>query len=311
MWTSLLIVVLALLVVPITGVKVVYPLYLHAVRERERDVLFATAQPFLARPTRSSEMAALPPPVQRYLHNVLSVGGRDIQTVWMHQEGSFREAEPASPWNPFDATQAVRTQPPGFIWDASIQIIPSVPVHVVDQYDERGGRLTARLAGAIPVMKGTPGPELDEGELLRYLAETPLYPTALLPGRGVTWTPIDDRSARATLVDGDTAVSLAFSFDAHDRVTRITGQRPFLKEDRTTEPRLWTGYWTDYVDQGEVRTPTKGEVAWVHPEGGEVSYWRARIVSIEYNSGLSTVPETASSSSRTVPEYEIGLMPTQ
>lgn len=40
---------------------------------------------------------------------------------------------------------------------------------------------------------GTPRPEL-----MRLLGEAAWYPTVLLPGQGVRWQPVDDRSAEAT-----------------------------------------------------------------------------------------------------------------
>jgi hypothetical protein len=38
---------------------------------------------------------------------------------------------------------------------------------------------------------------MDEGELSRYLAEAPWYPTALLPAAGIEWEPVDDSAARS------------------------------------------------------------------------------------------------------------------
>ena len=48
---------------------------------------------------------------------------------------------------------------------------------------------------------------------MRFLAEAAWYPTALLPSQGVRWDAIDDTSARASLVDDVTTVSLVFRFD--------------------------------------------------------------------------------------------------
>jgi hypothetical protein len=142
-------------------------------------------------------------------------------------------------------------------------------------------------------MDADPGPMLDQGELLRYLAEAPLYPTALLPGMGVEWTPIDDRSARATLTDRGTTASLVFSFNDRNEVARVRGTRGYLAEDGTYESRIWTGYWHHYEDRGGRRVPTQGEVSWIHPEG-EVSYWRGHIFHFEYTmSGHADQPATA------------------
>ncbi len=74
-----------------------------------------------------------------------------------------------------------------------------MPAGVHDAYVNGRAVLTARLFGLIKVMESPDSPELT-GELLRFLAEGPWYPTALLPGPHVSWEPIDDDSARLTLV---------------------------------------------------------------------------------------------------------------
>ena len=46
---------------------------------------------------------------------------------------------------------------------------------------------------------------------MRYVAEAPLVPTALLPGPGVTWTGIAT-TAQLTVVDGAVSATLRFRF---------------------------------------------------------------------------------------------------
>jgi len=57
--------------------------------------------------------------------------------------------------------------------------------------------------------------EIARGELMRFLAEAPWYPTALLPEEGVAWQPLSAQAAIATLQDHDSTVSLTFRF-SHD-----------------------------------------------------------------------------------------------
>ena len=89
---------------------------------------------------------------------------------------------------------------------------PGLNAFVHDAYVAGEGALHAEFLGLVTLadMRGTP--ELAQGELLRYLAEAMWYPTALLPSQGVNWTPIDETSARATLTDRATTVSLDFHF---------------------------------------------------------------------------------------------------
>ena len=47
--------------------------------------------------------------------------------------------------------------------------------------------------------QGQGSDELARGEFMRWFAEAPWYPTALLPSQGVRWQAVDDTSAQATL----------------------------------------------------------------------------------------------------------------
>jgi hypothetical protein len=202
--------------------------------------------------------------------------------VRVEQSGTFRAGGAAAPWRPFRATQHVTTRPPGFVWDAAIEMMPWVPVRVMDAYHDGRGLLRAVLGGVLPVMEAEPGPALDEGELLRYLAEAPLYPTALLPDAGVEWAPVDDTAARATLVHGDTTATLTFHFNERNEVDRVEGKRSYTREDGTLESRSWVGHWRRYRERGGMWVPTEGEVAWVDPEKGETSYWRGQMDRLHY-----------------------------
>lgn len=245
------------------------------------DALLAAAAAPTQCTVQTSNLDTLPAPIQRYLRHVLPPKQSLVQTVRLEQSGTFRSCGSGAEWNVFTATQHVTSHPPGFVWDAYIWTLPGLSVRVLDAYVDGHGALWARLGGVIPVADPTPGPALDEGELLRYLAEAPLYPTVLLPGRGVTWTGIDDRSARVTLNHRGTTASLVFHVNDRDEVECVTGERPFLTDDGTYEDRPWKGTWHNYERRDGLRVPTDGEVAWISPSG-EDPYWRGHMETIDY-----------------------------
>lgn len=230
------------------------------------------------------DLDGLPEPVQRYLEYVLEEGQPRIRTATLSQRGDIRLGGPGSSWKPFTATEAVTTDPPGFVWDASVETAPFVPTRVVDASVDGRGTLRAWLLGAVPVVNQPPGAALDEGELVRYLAEAPLYPTALLPGQGLEWEPIDEASARATLSHGGTTVSAVFHVDERNQVDRVEAERP-RAVDGDLERTRWTGRWRNYRDRDGMRVPLDGEVSW-HPPDGEFTYWRGHLVDVEYRPAL-------------------------
>ncbi|WP_458188131.1 DUF6920 family protein [Haladaptatus sp. NG-WS-4] len=224
-------------------------------------------------------LEGLPEPVQRYFQTVLEEGQPYVRAVRLHQRGEFRLGGATGAWKPLEATQHFTVDPPGFVWDAEIEMMPFVPTRVVDAYKAGSGSLHAKLLSTIPVADVEPSPEMDEGELLRYLGESVWFPTALLPDEGVEWKPIDDQSARAMIEhDGNTA-SLVFHFDDRDEVERVFAEGRYRQEDDSFEP--WTGYFRNYQVRNGMRIPIDAEVAWNLPDG-DVSYWRASIEEIEH-----------------------------
>mgnify|MGYP000436381060 CR=1 FL=1 len=249
---------------------------------RRVDELLARADTSAADTVTTDDFADLPPPVRQYFERVLPEERTDIQTARIQQAGALRLGDSESPWRPMEATQHVRTDPPGFLWDATVAVAPLVPAQVVDAYEDGTGSLEATLYSTVTVADAERGPALDEGELLRYLAEAVWYPTALLPRNGVEWEPIHDRAARATLSHRGTTATLTFYFGADGLVTRVVGDRPRRLDDGRYETTRWTGHWRDYAERDGVLIPTSGEVAWNLP-GETRTYWRASLESIEYD----------------------------
>ena len=207
-----------------------------------------------------------------------------IAAVRFTHAGTFNMDDTAPSWRPFTSNQLVTTRPPGFLWDARIQMVPGVRAFVHDAYVGGEGLLHAEALGLVTVaeMRGTP--EVAQGELLRYLAESMWYPTVLLPGHGVVWTPIDDTSARATLTDGGTTVSLDFRFGADGLIeSTYAAARPRTMGAAVTH-MPWSGRGWSYEVRDGMRIPLDAEVAWMQPDG-PYPYWRGRITRIEYEYG--------------------------
>ena len=73
-------------------------------------------------------------------------------------------------------------------------------------YFQGRGSMLIKLLSAVKVVDAT-GHEMDQGSLVRYLAEMPWFPTSLLPSGGlVKWEPVDGDSARAIMKDGDLTI---------------------------------------------------------------------------------------------------------
>lgn len=232
-------------------------------------------------PFDDSGLADLPVPVQRYLSKALGERETLSTVVRLEQRGDFRLGDASSDFIPFTAVQHMTLNPAGFVWEAEMQMAPLMSVNVVDAFTEGHGMLRARLLSTIPVADAAPDPMLDEGELMRYLAEAAWFPQALLPSNGVTWEAVDDRHARATITQGDTSASLLFTFNTEDAIVEVHSEGRGYEQDGEYIPTPWTGRFWSYETINGMWIPTEGEVEWNLP-GGDLVYWRGVIESAEY-----------------------------
>lgn len=231
---------------------------------------------------QTQELESLPAPVQRYFRAALTPGQPLLAAVAMEHVGSFNMSESGAAWKSFTSHQRAVAQRPGFVWDARINVLPGLPVQVHDAYVAGEGILHAALFGLFPLVNMRDTPELAQGELMRFLAEAAWYPTALLPSQGVRWEAVDDGSARATLAESETEVSLLFHFGEDGLIDTVRAEARGRTVGAAVVPTPWQGRWWDYAERDGMRVPLQGEVAWLLPEGPQ-PYWRGRVVNVRYD----------------------------
>jgi hypothetical protein len=274
-WTLLITVLLVALV----GLASLYGRYQWRLgTDRLRNQLTRGQQNIQPKIYDPKELEGLPAPVQRFFRAVLKDGQPIVAAANLSQRGLFNMSETENKWSPFTATQLVTTQHLGFDWDARIQMAPGVNAFVHDSYILGEGKLHASLLGLLTVANVGNTPQAAQGELLRFFAEMPWYPTALLPSQGVHWEAIDDTSARATLTDGATTVSLVFQFNAEGAIETMRAEAR-NRDALTTMP--WNGRFGEYAVRNEMLIPLQGEVGWEYPEGTRL-YYKGKVTEINY-----------------------------
>jgi hypothetical protein len=234
----------------------------------------------------SAQLHGLPVPVARYFRTVLRDGQPLIWRARLTQRGQFLVGPTADGWRPFTATETFVTRPAGFVWDARIRMAFGLSVRVRDAFVGGSGSMRASLLGIWPLASAENTADVAAGALHRYLAEAVWLPTALLPSQGVTWSPIDERHARATITAGGTTVSLDFTFGADGLVQSVFTPARMRDVDGRAIPTPWQGRFARYEERGGMKIPIESEVEWLLPEGSQV-YWRGEITDayFEYGNG--------------------------
>ena len=243
---------------------------------READALWAGAPAsFAIDPAR---IQGLPAPVRRYAARVLGGRARAVRTVRLRHRGTFR-ANLDGPWLPIRGREYFRADPPGFVWWGRARLAPGLWVEARDQSVAGVGHMLISAESTV-TLADSAGPEMDQGALLRLLAELPWCPTALFDDRYVTWTAMDGRHARATLrVNGREATGV-FDFGEDnlpagflaDRYRDLGGGRSVLTP--------WSGEYGAYREVGGLLVPHRVHVAW-NLDGQSVPYARFEVERVE------------------------------
>jgi len=125
-----------------------------------------------------NDLEGLPEPVQRYFKYALRDGQENIRFVRLKQVGEFRMKENQS-WMPIKAEQYFTTENPGFIWRVKFTMAPFIWIDGRDMYYQGKGNMLIKVLSTITVADAA-GSEMDISSLIRFLAEAPWFPTALL-----------------------------------------------------------------------------------------------------------------------------------
>ena len=210
------------------------------------------------------------------------------RSLRIDQEGEFLLKRR---WIPFRATQEFSARPThaGFVWDAVMKtktFVPNVtiPVHVRDAYVNGVGIMKAQLPGGIPIVNMKDTPELNEGELMRWVAEAPLFPLALLPptdrerGKDDKEATMTERGATLEFVHRDNSVRVHFRFDPSTHmIASIHAERPRIVDGGRYEMMHWEGRFAEYEIHGGIVVPTRMEVGWQTEENAPLEmYFRGK-----------------------------------
>lgn len=224
------------------------------------------------------QVQGVPEAAERYLRYAGVVGKQPIRTVRLMQRGSLR-LQPDQKWLPMVAEQYFTTNPPAFLWHATIRPLPLVSISATDRFSEGHGQMRIRLWSAIP-MGDARGPEMDQGVLQRYLLEMAWFPTAWLTS-AIEWRAIDAHSVQATIHHEDVTASGVLHINAQGQLTEVSADR-YREEHGRYRLNPWTGTFGEYEEVEGMRIPIRSEVTW-HLASGDFTWFRFKISEIEYD----------------------------
>jgi hypothetical protein len=218
-----------------------------------------------------SMLECLPEAVQRYFNYTLKSGEPLISFMRAKHDGQFKTAI-EKPWINIIGEQYATTQKPGFIWKGTTSIFTAKDLYISDK-----GRLTVTLLSAYNIMDAS-GDQYNQGELLRWLGESVLYPTNFLPSERLTWVEVDENRAKLSFTYKGLELFFIVTFNTIGEITELETKR-YMDE---TKLETWVIQLSNYKELNNVKIPTSFEVLW-RLEKGDFSYAKFNITEIEYD----------------------------
>ena len=151
---------------------------------KEVKELFSQSESISEQKFHKFQIDNLPEPVQRYFNHILKEGQPYISYARIKHDGQFKAGFDKD-WVNITGEQYATTGKPGFIWKGTTSMFVARDMYISDK-----GRLIVSIFSLVNVVNAK-GENYNQGELLRWLGESVLYPTILLPGNRLVWISID------------------------------------------------------------------------------------------------------------------------
>jgi hypothetical protein len=239
--------------------------------KKEIHELFAQSKPVSNKIVHYSQLNNLPEPVQRYFKQVLKDGQPYIGYVRIKHTGQFKTGIDKG-WTNIKGEQYATTEKPGFIWKGTTAMFVARDMYLSDK-----GRLIVSLLSLYPIVYAQ-GEQYNQGELLRWLGESILYPTNFLPSERLQWQSIDANTAKLTFTYKELSLFFIFSFDNMGLISEMETKRYMDEKNLET----WVIKTKDYKEWHNVLIPTTFEVLW-RLKKKDFSYAKFNIIEVEYN----------------------------
>lgn len=235
------------------------------------NMLFSQSPEITGKYYRYEEWKDLPAPVRRYFKYAMKEGQPFISYVRIKHDGLFRTS-PGKPYIPIKGEQYFTTDKPGFIWKGTTSMFTAIDQYVADK-----GRLSVFLFSLLKIADGK-GKAYDEGELLRWLAESAWFPTNLLPNQHLNWVHVDEQTAQLLFNYNNMNLKYLVRFNQQGEITEFETNR-FMEGQGYQK---WIGKLSDYKELNGIRIPTTIEAIYRLTDS-DYSYAKFLLKTIEYD----------------------------
>lgn len=221
----------------------------------------------------------LPAPVQRWITSTGIIGKPAIRSGYVKQTAFIKMKPDQETWYSANAIQYSVTEPPAFIWKVELDMMPVIKIKGRDKFIGGKGEMLIKMNSLINIVNEK-GEKLDEGTIQRFLGELVWFPSLALSPH-ITWEPIDEFSAQATMHYRGTSGDGTFYFDDEGNFTKFIAMRYMANEpDAMKYP--WILTVDDYAIFEGIKVPSKVKATW-ELDHTDWTWLDLQIEDIQYN----------------------------
>ena len=246
---------------------------------KERKRLFENSEPVSEKVITKETISELPSVVQKWLISSGTIGKMPISNVHLVQELKLKMKPEQSEWNNGTAEQYFSVQPPAFNWNITTQMNSILKVAGRDKFENGNGEMTIKLFSLFPVANAKNHEKVNQATLQRYLAEIVWFPSASL-SQYITWEPLGENSAKATMEFNGAKGSGEFHFDENGNFKKFVAMR--YQDVNAEEPTEWTVIATKIEERNGIKIPIECEASW-ELDSGKWTWLKLIITDIQYN----------------------------
>jgi len=252
--------------------------------EYDRDVARAlAATPAVRDALTEQDLAALPPPVRRYLQLAGVVGRPRVRDFRVRMHGRIRGAADAA-WMPFAAEQHNVMAPKLRLFYMTATRL-GVPAQGYHRYADSSAWMRIKAAALLPI-QDLSGPEMLQAETVTLFNDMCLMAPATLIDPAIAWEAADDRRVRAAFTSAGVTIRAELVFgESGDLVDFVSGDRYRLADDGRLVGERWSTPVRAYRSFGPVRLSSGGQAQWHGPDG-PFTYIELEIDDVQYNVGV-------------------------
>jgi hypothetical protein len=192
----------------------------------------------------------LPTPVENYFKTVLTEKSKSIQFTTYKYKGSFIPSLEDDPMM-IDGIGYYNIKNPSFIWQGRIKMM-----NIVEQYKKNIGSTKIELLDIFSVVDRI-DKENNKAQYLRWIVESVLYPTNLLPSQYIKWEAIDDNHAKLITnfnnINHEIIVTFKNGYIEQLSTNRFYGENAF---------KQWSVNVDNYKQHSIYKVPTHITMSW-------------------------------------------------